>query len=77
MVVAYASQFRTAEMFVPIIVLVAIGMGLTAVGPCDCDTVAGMSIQEGFLPPRGPIAEAACLFARAEDVRCQTNSQRS
>jgi NitT/TauT family transport system permease protein len=30
MVVTYASQFRTAEMFVPIIVLVAIGMVLTA-----------------------------------------------
>jgi len=30
MVVTYASQFRTAEMFVPIVVLVAIGMGLTA-----------------------------------------------
>jgi NitT/TauT family transport system permease protein len=29
MVVTYASQFRTAEMFVPIIVLVAIGMALT------------------------------------------------
>ena len=30
MVVVYASQFRTAEMLVPIVVLVAIGMGLTA-----------------------------------------------
>lgn len=30
MVVAYASRFRTAEMFVPIMVLVAIGMILTA-----------------------------------------------
>lgn len=30
MVVAYASQFRTAEMFVPIVVLVAIGVVLTA-----------------------------------------------
>lgn len=30
MVVAYASQFRTAEMFVPIVVLVVIGVSLTA-----------------------------------------------
>jgi NitT/TauT family transport system permease protein len=46
--IRYASNFRTAEMFVPIFVLVGIGYGLTALG--------GRSSASASLPGRKPIA---------------------
>jgi NitT/TauT family transport system permease protein len=44
LLIRYASNFRTAEMFVPIFVLVALGYGLTAL--CGCPARAHCSLKE-------------------------------
>ena len=64
LLIRYASNFRTAEMFVPIFVLVAIGYGLTAlVASCSGASLPGRKQTATPEPSRAPPASPERTFA--------------